>query len=123
MHAALSLIETRGTATPYTVVLADQHRHECGCDELLCTEWQDRTFYQPTRSQLESARRALRTLADRNMVRLDTIRALVAVRRVVPRAERVYADDRRIEWENRQRLVARTAKCCTARKVAEISDD
>ena len=112
---ALAVIDAEGSVSVLGVALVDAHQRECGCGELTCTHWESR-MGSPSRAQLESARRALRSLAACGLVELRTTTQSVPVRCRVPSAERIYADDRQVIWQDRSHLVAVAPNRCATRE-------
>lgn len=91
MHAALTELDQYGSATAYGVAVRAAHDGACGCDDdPLCRDG----YGPPTRTQLVSARRALRRIADlRDDVELERVSGdgwiphppLLAIKRCHPR--------------------------------------
>jgi hypothetical protein len=77
MRAALAELGADGYTTPYTVALVARHDEECGCGngpECVIEAGGARRFwasqFQPERTDLVSARRALHSLADHGKAQL-----------------------------------------------------
>lgn len=64
----------------------------------------------PIRSQVESLRRAVKTLAREGLVEIDYRLEQTLCRHRIPRAQQVYADDRAEEWDGRLFLRCRAVE-------------
>jgi len=70
MRAALAELDG-GSTGPWTVARRAHHDARCACGDIdYCRPFQ---FYEPTRSELVSARRALHSLAARGLVELSRV--------------------------------------------------